>query len=155
MNNFKIRKAKISDIKQIQGLINSYASQGLMLARSLNELYENIRDFWVCEHRLKVIGCAAVHISWENLVEIKSVAVDKNFQRSGIGTKLIKACLAEAKALCAKKVFVLTYVPEFFRTFGFRKIEHAGLPHKIWAECINCPKFPDCQEIALIKTIAK
>lgn len=155
MKSFKIRKAKISDIKQIQSLVNSYARQGLMIARSLNELYENIRDFWVCETRSKVIGCAAVHISWENLVEIKSVAVDKDFQRHGIGTQLVKACLTEAKGLSVKKVFVLTYVPEFFRIFGFRKIEHAALPHKIWAECINCPKFPDCQEIALIKIIAK
>jgi amino-acid N-acetyltransferase len=150
-----IRKGRISDIKQIQSLINCYARQGLMIARSLNELYENIRDFWVCESKGRVLGCSAVHISWESLVEIKSVAVDKDFSGKGVGTKLLKACLAEAGQLGAKKVFVLTYIPEFFRRFGFRKIAHASLPHKIWAECINCPKFPDCQEIALIKNIAK
>ncbi len=155
MKNYKIRKGRISDIKQIQSLVNYYARQGLMIARSLNELYENIRDFWVCESRGRVLGCAAVHISWENLVEIKSVAVDKSAGRKGIGSALIKACLAEAKQLGAKKVFVLTYIPEFFRRFGFRRIEHASLPHKIWAECINCPKFPDCEEIALLKNIAK
>lgn len=155
MKGYKIRKGRISDIKQIQSLINLYARQGLMIARSLNELYENIRDFWVCEFKGKILGCSAVHISWENLVEIKSVAVDKSVQGKGIGTKLLEACLAESKQLGAKKVFVLTYIPEFFRRFGFRKIEHASLPHKIWAECINCPKFPDCQEIALIKNIEK
>ncbi len=155
MKDYKIRKGRISDIKQIQSLINSYARQGLMIARSLNELYENIRDFWVCASNGKILGCSAVHVSWENLVEIKSVAVDKSVQGKGIGTKLLKACLVEAKELGAKKVFTLTYIPEFFRRFGFRKVEHASLPHKIWAECINCPKFPDCQEIALIKNIAK
>ena len=155
MTSYKIRKGRISDIKQIQSLVNHYARQGLMIARSLNELYENIRDFWVYESKGKVLGCAAVHISWENLVEIKSVAVDKSAVHKGIGRGLIKSCLAEAKHLGAKKVFVLTYIPEFFRRFGFRKIEHASLPHKIWAECINCPKFPDCEEIALIKIIAK
>ncbi|MDD5347497.1 MAG: N-acetyltransferase [Candidatus Omnitrophica bacterium] len=155
MANFKLRKAAIGDIRQIQTLINVYAKQGLMIARSLNELYENIRDFWVCVSGARVIGCAAVHVSWEDLVEIKSVAVDKAFHRHKIGTGLIRACLREARQLGARKVFVLTYIPEFFRTFGFRKIAHAALPHKIWAECINCPKFPDCQETALIKTIAK
>ncbi|MFH0827632.1 MAG: N-acetyltransferase [Candidatus Omnitrophota bacterium] len=155
MKSYKIRKGRINDVKQIQALINFYARQGLMIARSLNELYENIRDFWVCESGGNVVGCSAVHISWETLVEIKSVAVDKSVQGRGIGAELLDACLSEAKQLGAKKVFVLTYIPEFFRRFGFRKIEHSNLPHKIWAECINCPKFPDCQEIALIKNIAK
>ncbi len=155
MKDYKIRKGRINDIKQIQILINFYGRQGLMISRSLNELYENIRDFWVCESKGRILGCSAVHISWENLVEIKSVAVDKNAVHKGIGSELLKACLTEAKQLGAKKVFVLTYIPEFFRRFGFRKIEHASLPHKIWAECINCPKFPDCEEIALIKIIAK
>ncbi len=155
MKSYKIRKGRINDVKQIQALINFYARQGLMIARSLNELYENIRDFWVCESGGKVVGCAAVHISWETLVEIKSVAVDKSAQGRGIGVELLNVCLAEAKQLGAKKVFILTYIPKFFRQFGFRKIEHSNLPHKIWAECINCPKFPDCQEIALIKNIAK
>jgi len=155
MKKYVIRKGRISDIKQIQSLINFYGRQGVMISRSLNELYENIRDFWVCESGGRVLGCSAVHISWENLVEIKSVAVDKSVQAQGIGTKLINSCLGEARQLGAKKVFLLTYVPEFFRKFGFRKIAHSKLPHKIWAECINCPRFPDCEEIALIKNIAK
>ena len=155
MKNARVRKANINDIKQIQALINSFARQDLMLARSLNELYENIRDFWVIESRGKVLGCAAVHISWDDLVEIKSVAVDKENQKKGLGLLLLGACLKESKALGAKRVFVLTYAPDFFRKAGFRKIEHSALPHKIWAECINCPKFPDCQETALLKNIAK
>jgi amino-acid N-acetyltransferase len=150
-----IRKATISDIKLIQLLINAYARRDLMLPRSLNELYENIRDFWVLERNGHIRGCAALHISWGDLAEIKSVAVDKMLRRKGLGTRLVRSCIEEAVCLGAKKVFVLTYQPEFFRALGFKKIRHADLPHKIWAECINCPKFPDCDETALLKNIAK
>ena len=148
-----IRKAKIEDIKPIQNLINFFAKQDLMLARSLNELYENIRDFWVYEEKLKVLGCAALHISWDNLAEIKSLAVAKNKQGKGIGQNLIQACLEEAKFLGAKQIFVLTYRSEFFKKFGFKRIKNSDLPHKIWAECINCCKFPNCQEVAMIKQL--
>lgn len=148
-----IRKAKIEDIKQIQKLINSFAKLDIMLPRSLNELYENIRDFWVIEENRRIIGCAALHISWDDLVEIKSLAVAKNKQRSGLGRELINACLKEAKELGAKRIFVLTYKPEYFKKFGFKKIKHENLPHKIWAECINCCKFPDCKEVALLKSL--
>jgi len=149
-----IRKAKVKDIKQIQVLINTFARQDVMLARSLNELYENIRDFWVSEdNKGKIVGCAALHISWDDLAEIKSLAVLKRCQGRGIGGELISACLDEALPLGAKKVFVLTYKPEYFKKFGFKRVSHSNLPHKIWAECINCCKFPNCQEIALLKTL--
>jgi amino-acid N-acetyltransferase len=148
-----IRKARIKDIKQIQNLINSFAKKDLMLPRSLNELYENIRDFWVVAENQKIIGCCALHISWDDLAEIKSLAVAKGGQGKGIGKELVFACLDEAKKLGAKKVFVLTYKPDYFKRFGFKKVKHANLPHKIWAECINCCKFPNCQEIALVKQL--
>ena len=148
-----IRKAKIQDIRQIQVLINSFAKKDLMLPRSLNELYENIRDFWVYELNKKIAGCCALHISWEDLVEIKSLAVLKPSQSKGIGTELILACLDEAKELGAKRIFVLTYKPRYFKQFGFKRIKNSCLPHKIWAECINCCKFPNCQEIALLKVL--
>jgi len=148
-----IRKAKIEDIKEIQKLINSFAKQDLMLPRSLNELYENIRDFWVIEEGKKISGCAALHISWDDLAEIKSVAVAKNKQQKGLGKELVSACLDEAHKLGAKKIFVLTYKPEFFKKFGFKRVKTSALPHKIWAECINCCKFPDCQEVALLKVL--
>lgn len=148
-----IRKARIKDIKQIQNLINSFAKQDLMLPRSLNELYESLRDFWVAEENNKIVGCSALHISWEDLVELKSLAVEKTMQNKGIGRKLVLACLDEAKEMGARKIFVLTYEANFFQRFGFRKIKNSQLPHKIWAECINCCKFPNCQEIALLKTL--
>ncbi len=148
-----IRKAKIKDIKQIQELIGCFARLDVMLPRSLNELYENIRDFWVYEEKRKVVGCAALHISWDDLAEIKSLAVAKNKQGKGIGRDLATACLAEAKVMGAKKIFVLTYKPEFFKKLGFKRIKQSALPHKIWAECINCSKFPNCREIPLLKIL--
>ncbi|MDD5116680.1 MAG: N-acetyltransferase [Candidatus Omnitrophica bacterium] len=148
-----IRKAKIKDIKQIQALVGCFARLDVMLPRSLNELYENIRDFWVYEEKGKIVGCAALHISWDDLAEIKSLAVAKNKQGKGIGRDLVTACLAEAKVMGAKKIFVLTYKPEFFKKLGFKRIKQSDLPHKIWAECINCSKFPNCKEIPLLKIL--
>jgi amino-acid N-acetyltransferase len=148
-----IRKAKIKDIKQIQELIAGFARLDVMLPRSLNELYENIRDFWVYLDKGKLCGCAALHISWDDLAEIKSLAVAKNKQGRGIGRDLVLAALAEAEIMGAKKVFVLTYKKKFFEKLGFKKIKHEALPHKIWAECINCCKFPNCQEVALLKVL--
>jgi len=148
-----IRKARIKEIKQIQSLINSFAKKDLMLPRSLNELYENLRDFWVAVENNKIVACCALHVSWEDLAEIKCLAVAKNKQRKGIGKKLVLACLGEARELGAKRIFVLTYQPRYFQQFGFKRVKNSALPHKIWAECINCPKFPNCQEVALLKTL--
>src|SRR4030042_3641842 len=142
-----IRKAKLQDVKQIQALINFFAKQDLMLPRSLNELYENLRDFWVCVENKQIIGCCALHVSWQDLAEIKSLAIKKNKQKLGLGSQLINSCIEEAKELGIKKLFMLTYKPNFFRKFGFRRIKNLSLPHKIWADCINCPKFPNCKEI--------
>jgi len=148
-----IRKANIKDIKEIQKLINTFAKRDLMLPRSLNELYDNLRDFWIAEENNKVLGCCALHVSWDDLAEIKSLAVQKNKQGKGLGKQLVYVSISEAKELGAKRVFVLTYRSEFFRKFGFKKIKHSDLPHKIWAECINCCKFPNCQEVALVKAL--
>ena len=122
-----IRKAKIEDVRQMQEMINAFAKQDIMLARSLNELYENIRDYWVKEEKGKVVGCAALHISWDDLAEIKSVAVLKRRQGRGVGRELIKVCLQEASALGIKRIFMLTYKPEYFKKFGFKRVSHASL----------------------------
>ncbi len=151
-----VRKARIIDAKKIQALINCYASRDLMMPRSLNEIYENIRDFWVVTSpkNKDILGCAALHIvGWNDLAEIKSLAVSGKYQRKGLGSLLIEAVLKEARGLEVKKVFALSYKPGFFKKFGFRVIAKSKLPHKVWAECCNCPKFPDCGEIALIKEI--
>ncbi len=145
-----IRKATIGDVKGIQELINFYAEKDKMLPRSLNELYENIRDFFVYENDGMILGCVALHVAWEDLAEIKSLAVTESTQKQKIGTELIKSAFEDAKKLNIKKIFALTYVPTFFEKFGFKKVEHSKLPHKIWSECIRCIKFPNCEEVAMV-----
>jgi amino-acid N-acetyltransferase len=150
-----LRKANIKDARMIQTLINRFAKDELMLERSLGQIYENLRDFWVYEKDGRVLGVVALHICWDNLGEIKSLAVDDSCQGKGIGTELVEACLLEARQLNLGRLFVLTYKPKFFEKFGFKQVDKSLLPHKVWSECIHCPKFPDCNEVAMIKEIAK
>lgn len=149
-----IRRAKISDAKQIHELINSWAKRGKVLDRSLNYLYENIRDFWIYEDNRKVAGCCALHVvGWDNLGEIKSLVVAQDYQDRGIGKALVSKCIEETKSLGIKQVFALTFVPGFFKKLGFKKISRKNLPHKIWSDCVNCIYFPDCKEQAMIYKI--
>ncbi len=143
-------KARISDAAQMHKLINYFADKGEMLARPLSEIYENIRDYFVIREGERVIACAALHVNWSDLAEIKSVAVAEDSQRQGIGDQLIEACLREAKELGIPTVFCLTYKPAFFERFGFSQADKLELPHKVWSECYRCPKFPNCDEVALI-----
>ena len=145
----QVRKARIRDANDIHGLINYYANKGLLLPRSLSEIYEHIRDYLVLEKNGLIHGVCALGICWEDLAEIRSLAIEKNSQRKGLGTILVEECIKEAKTLGIKKIFILTYVPNFFGRFGFRKIEKSSLPHKIWSDCLRCPKFPECDEIAM------
>lgn len=145
-----IRKARIADVKPIQQIINEYAEQGHMLPRSLNELYESLRDFSVFEGADGIAGVCALHISWDGLAEVRSLAVRKGRVRNGIGASLVTHCLREADDLGAERVFVLTYQAAFFEKMGFTPIDKKELPHKIWTDCLNCVKFPNCDETALI-----
>ncbi|MFC2033953.1 N-acetyltransferase [Chloroflexota bacterium] len=145
-----IEKAKISDAEQIHKLINHFASNGEMLARSLSEIYENIRDYFVIRDDKQLIACVALHVFWKDLAEIKSLAVNEESQRKGMGDRLIEVCLKEARELNIPSVFCLTYKPDFFAKCGFSEIDKDELPQKIWTECFRCPKYPDCDEIALI-----
>ncbi len=131
-------------------LINFFADRGEMLARPLSELYENIRDFFVIREGERVIACAALHISWSDLAEMRSVAVAEDTQHQGLGGKLVDACLKEAKALGIPTVFCFTYRPPFFRAHGFADIDKMELPRKVWTDCFRCPKFPNCDEVALV-----
>jgi amino-acid N-acetyltransferase len=147
-----IRKAKISDVRQIQKLIELSAKKGEMLSRSLSELYDNLRDYYIYqeEGQGQILGTCAMHICWENLAEIRSLVVREEYNRRGIGTKLIEACLSEAISLGLYRIFALTYKPDFFRKFGFKVVDKSTLPHKIWADCIKCVKFPECDEMAVL-----
>ncbi len=145
-----VEKAKIGDATQMQQLVNYFADRGEMLARPLGEIYENIRDYFVVRQGERVIACASLHVNWSDLAEIKSVAVAEDSQRKGIGDELIKACLEEAKELGIPTVFCLTYKPAFFEKLGFSQLDKMELPQKVWTECYRCPKFPNCDEVALI-----
>jgi amino-acid N-acetyltransferase len=146
-----IRKARMADVKTIQALIGEYARKGAMLPRSLSSIYENLRDYFVYENGDgQVIGSAAIHIMWEDLAEVRSLAVREGEMGKGIGTKLVEACISEAIVLGITRVFALTYRPDFFKRIGFREVDKSELPHKIWSDCLKCAKFPDCDEVALV-----
>ncbi|MDI6828987.1 MAG: N-acetyltransferase [Armatimonadota bacterium] len=146
----QIRKAKISDVPEMQRLINFFAEQGDLLPRSLNQLYENLRDFFVLDEGGQIFGTCALHINWKDLAEVKSLTVDKEVQGRGFGKELVNACLQDARELGVSRVFALTFKPEFFIKLGFHLVDKSELPHKVWNECINCVKFPDCGEVAVI-----
>ena len=149
----EIKKAKIGDGVDIYNLINEAAKEYEVLLRALSYIYENIRDFWVVSEQGRIVGSVALHFVWEDLAEIKSLVLDNSFKGNNIGSSLIQETLNEAKSYDIKKVFVLTFIPEYFKRYGFKTIDKSELPHKIWAECINCPKFPNCNEEAMIKEL--
>jgi amino-acid N-acetyltransferase len=146
-----IRKARMADVKAIQRLIAEYARKGDMLPRSLSEIYENLRDYFVFEENGgDIVGSAAIHLMWEDLAEVRSLAVREGEMRRGIGTQLVEACISEAIVLGITRVFALTYKPDFFERLGFQQVDKSELPHKIWSDCLKCAKFPDCDEVALV-----
>ena len=147
------RKAKISDIETIHKFITHFAEKDLMLARSRSSLYECLREFTVAEINSVIVGVGSLHIIWEDLAEIRALAVDESYQKQGIGRGLVEAFLAEAIDLEIPNIFALTYQAPFFVQCGFNIIAKADLPQKVWKECINCPKFPNCEEVAVFKVL--
>jgi len=148
-----IRKAKVSDVKTIHRLINGSAQKGEMLPRSLMDLYDSLRDFYVFvdEEKEQIVGLCALHIFWENLAEVRSLYVADEYRRRGIGRALVEASVSEAITLDLMRIFTLTYRSEFFRSLDFRIVDRSILPEKIWSDCFKCPKYPDyCDEIAMI-----
>lgn len=139
----------MGDVKEIHALLQNFARKGLLLGRSISSLYDHLRDFVVYEEE-GVQGVCSLHICWENLAEIRSLAVAEEYQGRGIGEALVLACLQEARLLEIGRVFTLTYQTPFFRKLKFAEIDKRELPHKVWSDCMNCPQFPDCNEEALI-----
>jgi amino-acid N-acetyltransferase len=146
-----IRKARISEVPDIYRLLAEFATQWDILPRKMAELYSSLRDYFVYrEDRGPIVGIAALHIFWENLGEIRSLAVVEGRRKQGIGRRLVESCLEEARGLGLKRVFALTSQPGFFERFGFRTVTRDELPPIIWAECVQCLKFPDCDEIPML-----
>ena len=145
------RHATFADVEEIFALIENYASKGIMLPKPHNVLYETIREFAVAvdEETGKVVGTGALHLTWNELAEVRSMAVHPDYARQGIGAEIVKKLLEDGRKVGVKKFFTLTYSPEFFATLGFKVVEKETLPHKIWKECIDCPKFANCDETGM------
>lgn len=148
----KYRKATFDDVEAIFALVNDYAGDGVMLARSRNTLYETLRDMIVAEDETgTIVGVGGLHLLWDRLAEVRTMAVSPQLTRRGIGGEIVHRLMAEGRTLGVKKFFTLTYKPGFFQTLGFHTVTKDALPQKVWKDCIDCPKFPNCDEIAMVK----
>ncbi len=146
----KVDRARVGDASSVHRLISRFAEKGEVLPRALSEIYDGIRDYFVVRKEGRVVACAALHVTWVDLAEIRSLAVDEQEQKQRIGSLLVRACIDEAKELGIPKIFCLVRKPAFFERLGFQLIDKTELPQKVWAECYRCPKFPNCDEVALI-----
>jgi amino-acid N-acetyltransferase len=153
MPELYIRKARITDVKTIHGLLMDCSRRGELLPRSYQELYSHLRDFFVVASQdgaEPIVGCCALTIAWEDLAEIRSLAVTPALQGLGWGRRLVEACLSEAVTLGLFRVFTLTYQTGFFGRMAFREVDKDVLPQKVWSDCLRCPKFPECDETAML-----
>ncbi len=146
----QFRKAEIADVEEIHALVNRYAEAGLMLPKARSAVYENLRDYLLAVGDNGIVGVAALHILWADLGEVRSLAVAREESGRGVGRELLRLLAEEARALGLSRLFALTYQKEFFLKCGYREVSNRMLPRKVWSECINCPKFPDCDEDAVI-----
>ena len=156
MNTVKepiVRKAMVKDVPVIADIVNYHAKMGVMLPRPISRIYDNVRDYVVIESNGDILGCGALHVMWSDLAEIRALALRDEYVGKGLGRSLVDNLLEEAKSLGIEKVFVLTYKADFFKHFGFSVIDKSELPHKIWSECVNCIHFPNCEEVALIRSV--
>lgn len=147
------RKATFKDVEAIHKLVNDYAEKGVMLPRSRNVLYETLRDMILAEDGGSIAGVGALHLVWDELAEIRTMAIAPDYMKQGIGREIVQLLIKEAYTLGIKTLFTLTYQPGFFAKLEFAEIPKEQLPHKVWKECINCAKFPNCDEIAMIRKI--
>jgi amino-acid N-acetyltransferase len=149
----EVRKARMSDIAPLLGLINDYAGKGIMLPRTEFEMSENIRDFSVIYYGGELIGCGALHFYSPVMGEVRSLAVDPAWKAYGIGRRMVESLVAEAREFSLDAVFAFTYVADFFRKMGFQEVERGELPLKAWKDCLRCPKFQCCDEIAMVQIL--
>ncbi|MGH9583474.1 MAG: N-acetyltransferase [Bryobacteraceae bacterium] len=148
-----VRKASMRDIPQMLDLINSYAANGIMLPRTEFEMSENVRDFSVAFSEDRLAGCGALHFYTPTTAEVRSLAVFPSGKRQGVGRAVVESLEAEARENDLEAIFAFTYVPDFFARLGFTELERGELPLKVWKDCLRCPKFQNCDEIAVIKRL--
>ena len=147
---FQIQPANLGDVPKIHALITPFADRNEMLHRPLSELYENLRDYFVIKSEDELIACASLHLVWSDLAEVKAVAVHEDYQSHGLGKMLMNRCFDEARELGLATVFVLTHKTDYYAQFGFELVDVMTLPRKVWGECLRCPKFPNCNEYAMV-----
>ena len=149
-----IRKAKYNDVESIQNLICIFSETGKVLFRSLDEIKENISSFWVYEKNDQLMGGCSLKTDWGRLVELRSLGVDPRYSGQGIGTKMVEASLKEALSTDCDTLFVLTYAVSMFKRLGFRTIDKERLPHKVWNDCNACLHQENCDETAMVLSLA-
>ena len=166
-NGFIIRKADVCDVKAILDLVNSLAKENLMLPRGPQYLYENVRDFIVVVDEndqqngvtghaggeRKILACGSLHVLWDDIAEIRSLAMYPHVQKLGLGRRVVEYMIKDAERLGIKHLFTFTLADDFFKTLGFEKRNKEGLPPKVWGECSRCPKYFKCDEIGMIMEI--
>ena len=148
-----IRPATIHDVPRMQAVINSHAELGKMLFKSLSQLYENVRDFAVFEEDGNILGCVGLAIIWNDLAEVRSLAVEEPARGRGVGSRLVRWCVDEAERLGIRRVMSLTYEQRFFERLGFTVVDKDTLPLKVWTDCVRCPKKDACDEIAMVRIL--
>lgn len=145
-----IRRAVITDVPCIVDLIQPYVDESILLPVPVYRLYERIRDFIVAEEDGAIVGCGSLMIMWQDLAEVRSLAVRKGHQGGGVGRRIVETLIEEARELGIARVFALTYETTFFGKFGFQIVAKETLPHKIWKDCVHCSKFTCCDEVAMV-----
>ncbi|MFQ5380712.1 MAG: N-acetyltransferase [Dehalococcoidia bacterium] len=145
-----VEPAHLKDVPHIHNLVTAWADRGDMLHRPLSEVYESVRDFKVARSGTDLVGCGSLHIMGSDLAEIRSLAVKQGSQLRGVGAALVASCIDDARAFGIERVFALTYRPEFFEKQGFRPADVMEFPQKVWNECVRCPFFTDCHEVAVV-----
>lgn len=147
----RVEPARLSDARDIEALVTYWADRDQMLHRPINEVYESIRDFKVArDEQGRMVGCGSLHIMGPDLAEVRSLAVAEEAQGTGVGAAIVAACVEDAKALGIERVFALTYRPGFFERQGFRVANVMEFPQKVWSECVRCPFFTNCHEVAVV-----
>jgi len=148
------KKLTFNEVEQVHKLLNDYAAEGLMLSRSRNSIYENIRDYIIAVEDGKVVGVGALHMVWEKLAEIRSLAIKAEYKNKSIGREIVARLEKDGKELGVETFFALTYQPGFFEKCDYEQVPNNILPQKVWKECVHCPKYPYCDEIGMIKKVS-
>ncbi|HSH45555.1 MAG TPA: N-acetyltransferase [Longimicrobiales bacterium] len=147
-----LRAARLSDMDAVQPIIADYARKGLLLPKSLEQLYRTFREFLVAEDEEgRVVGCVALRVHTPTLAEVSALAVAEGGQGRGIGRRLVERLVKDARALGVQTLFAMTLEPVFFGKLGFREVERALFPTKIVADCLGCPRRDECNEITMAR----